>query len=303
MMFNKPHNFFLGTVINVNDPLQKGRVQVRIYGVHSESTDDIPHADLPWADVMLPSTGGGSSGIGSTVSITRFSQVIGFFLDGANFQIPIVIGTIDKYERDEEKGLSEQPSPHDFTVPVKKPSDIDVFLTGATNLEKAWNWFRSTLGGSYSPVAVSGILGNLWIESYATINNNDLSPTQRQVGGGPGYGLAQWEIGTDRYNELRERSKGLDINKMFTQLRFITYELDTYSYFGKSRLVEARTPEEASDIFMIHYERPKKYKGPITKPRSLGGTGTDDIISAQYSSAIERRNAARDIYENFTTVR
>jgi len=230
-MYSQINHFFLGNVTNVNDPLKKGRVQVRIYGVHSDNITDIPHADLPWADVMLPSTGGGSSGIGSSVNITRNSQVIGFFMDGDNFQIPVIIGVIDKYERDYEKDLSFIPSSNDFKFPTKKPDDVDVFLYGSTNIEKAWNWFRGEIGGSYSQVATAGILGNLWIESFAVRNNNDLNPAARQVGGGPGFGLAQWEIGGERYEELKERSKELDINKMFTQLRFITYELDIDTSF------------------------------------------------------------------------
>ena len=56
--------WFIGRVISVNDPLKLGRVQVRIYGIHPESTGDVSTGDLPWASVSVPITEGGSSGIG-----------------------------------------------------------------------------------------------------------------------------------------------------------------------------------------------------------------------------------------------
>ena len=295
---------FYGKVINVNDPLQLGRVQVRIYGIHTENEIDIPTKALPWASVVLPTTEGGVSGIGLNSGLKPFSTVYGVFADGDNAQQPLILGSVPNYQRDplmRETKFNFDIGTHEFRVPTKKPSNPDDFLTGTTNLEKAWNWFRGSLGGEYSKVATAGILGNLWIESFATNNNNDLNPSAEQLEGGPGRGIAQWEIGSERYEEFTTTSAGLPITSMMAQLRFISYELDKYSYFGKAKLVQSRTPEEASDIFMVYYERPKNYKGPVPKPRSLGGTGPNDYLPLQYSSAIERRNISREIYNNFTS--
>jgi len=302
---------FYGKVINVNDPLQLGRVQVRIYGVHTENEVDIPTKALPWASVVLPTTEGGVSGIGLNSGLKPFSTVYGVFADGENAQEPLVLGSVPSYQRDplmKDTSFNFNIGTHDFRVPTRKPDnlktpdDIDEqLLIGDSNIEKAWNWFRSKDGGEYSTVSTAGIIGNLWVESFASINNNDLNPSAIQGGGGPGRYLAQWEIGSDRYNELEERSAGIPITSMYAQLRFISYELDKYPYFGKARLVQARTPEEASDIFMVLYERPKNYNGPLPKPRSLGGTGPDDYIPLRYSSAIERRETSRDIFNNFTS--
>lgn len=300
---------FYGKVINVNDPLQLGRVQVRIYGVHTENEVDIPTKALPWASVIIPTTEGGVSGIGLNSGLKPFSTVYGVFADGDNAQQPLILGSVPGYQRDpsmRETKFDFNIGTHDFKIPTEKPKNlksptaIDDTLIGSTNLEKAWNWFRSKDGGEYSKISTAGILGNLWIESAGN-QNGDLNPTQEQIGGGPGYGLAQWEIGSERYNELETRDSGYPIQTMFVQLRFISYELDKYPYFGKARLVQARTPEEASDIFMVLYERPKNYNGPIPKPRSLGGTGPDDYIPLKYSSAIERRETSRDIFNNFTS--
>ena len=40
--------WFVGSVKSLNDPLELGRVKVRIFGVHSENTDDVPEGDLPF---------------------------------------------------------------------------------------------------------------------------------------------------------------------------------------------------------------------------------------------------------------
>ncbi|MAE54657.1 MAG: phage tail protein, partial [Porticoccaceae bacterium] len=57
--------WFVGTVVDVNDPLKLDRVRVRIHGVHSSNTVDIPNQDLPWAQVNIPVTEDGSSGLGA----------------------------------------------------------------------------------------------------------------------------------------------------------------------------------------------------------------------------------------------
>ena len=74
--------WFVGRVISVNDPMELGRVRVRIFGIHSGSIEDIPEADLPWAQTAIPVTEGGSSGLGANVGIKEQAQVFGIFLDG-----------------------------------------------------------------------------------------------------------------------------------------------------------------------------------------------------------------------------
>jgi len=295
---------FFGRVVNVNDPLELGRVQVRIFGIHSESEDDIKTSDLPWAMCLLPSTEAGVSGIGLSTGIKPFSLVYGYFLDGDNAQEPMVLGSVPNYQRDPElRKLNDKDNPNDFKVsPIPKPTNPDDLLYGTTNTEKAWHWFKSEMGGSYSPPAIAGILGNLYVESYASLNNNDLDPTRKQIDG-PGFGLAQWTTypppKDDRYKLLIERSGSLPIDSMYAQLKFITYELNKNAGYGKADLLLARTPEQASDVFMIYYERPEHFTAPIPKPVSLGGPGGDWVPNI-YPSAKARRKASRNIFNNFS---
>lgn len=89
--------WFTAIVIDARPPEGEGLegyVRVRIHGVHSPSLLDIPEADLPWAQVLIPTTEGGNSGLGSTPRIEAGSLVIGLFMDGQYSQVPVVLGSL-----------------------------------------------------------------------------------------------------------------------------------------------------------------------------------------------------------------
>lgn len=87
--------WFIGTVLNVyDDPRQEGRVQIMIHGIHSDDETDIPSGDYPWAQVLLPTTEGGSSGIGQGPGLLESAKVFGIFLDGKESQMPLVLGSL-----------------------------------------------------------------------------------------------------------------------------------------------------------------------------------------------------------------
>lgn len=90
--------WFVGTVANNLDPQELGRVQVRIYGIHSKAESDLPLADLPWASCVVPTTEGGTSGIGRMPQLQPGAQVVGFFLDGKLSQVPLIVGSIPRIE-------------------------------------------------------------------------------------------------------------------------------------------------------------------------------------------------------------
>ena len=63
------HNGFLwfcGVVEDRQDPQKAGRVKVRALGHHTASLIELPTSDLPWAQLMLPSTSAGISGLGQS---------------------------------------------------------------------------------------------------------------------------------------------------------------------------------------------------------------------------------------------
>ena len=90
--------WFIGDIKSINDPLQLGRAQVRIYGIHVGSQNDIPDADLPWAQPLMPITEGGTNGLGNNLGIQVGARVFGVFLDGEHSQNPLILGSPPKYE-------------------------------------------------------------------------------------------------------------------------------------------------------------------------------------------------------------
>ena len=101
--------WFIGVVEDRQDPYLIGRVRVRCFGHHTGNKTELPTEDLPWAQVMLPVTSAGISGIGqSPIGLVEGSHVFGFFRDGEARQEPIVMGSMPGYPGelgDTEKGF------------------------------------------------------------------------------------------------------------------------------------------------------------------------------------------------------
>lgn len=81
--------WWVGIVENRVDPLAIGRCQVRIFGWHSEKTSELPTSSLPWAQPVIPVTTPNSS---STARVGDW--VVGFFMDGEDAQMPIILGIL-----------------------------------------------------------------------------------------------------------------------------------------------------------------------------------------------------------------
>ena len=88
-------NWFVGVVEDRSDPKSLGRLRVRCLGYHTEDLVKLPTADLPWAHVMNPITSATVSGLGQTpLGAVEGSWVVGFFQDGEDAQMPVIIGTL-----------------------------------------------------------------------------------------------------------------------------------------------------------------------------------------------------------------
>lgn len=73
------------------------RFKVRILGYHPYSKADLPDEDLPWAGCLLPATSGtGASNLAQSVKYRPGDVVVGFFMDGDNAQIPMIMGAFGR---------------------------------------------------------------------------------------------------------------------------------------------------------------------------------------------------------------
>lgn len=92
--------WWFGEVVNNRDPMQLGRVRVRVMGYYTGTNDkfkdEMPDDDLPWAVVLQPTTqaGVGSAGLSASGNLQQGSMVMGFFLDGQEAQSPVVMGVV-----------------------------------------------------------------------------------------------------------------------------------------------------------------------------------------------------------------
>jgi uncharacterized protein YoxC len=71
------------------------RYKVRIIGLHDKEEETIPSDQLPWAQVMYPITaGGGQTNAAQTPNLRQGNFVFGFFLDGQDQQVPVIMGVL-----------------------------------------------------------------------------------------------------------------------------------------------------------------------------------------------------------------
>jgi hypothetical protein len=81
--------WFVGVVEDRIDPLGLGRCKLRIFGWHTDNTAELPTKDLPWAHPMYPINNSKS------FSSPRLGDwVVGFFMDVASGQAPVMMGVL-----------------------------------------------------------------------------------------------------------------------------------------------------------------------------------------------------------------
>ena len=107
-----PQKRFWGIQYNKDPDAWGNRIKVRIMGYHPPNRTELKDSDLPWAQVMLPtSTGSGKSGRAKPVRISPGDVVFGFFLDGDDAQQPIIMGVLGHSKYSVPKINKKNPAP------------------------------------------------------------------------------------------------------------------------------------------------------------------------------------------------
>ena len=81
------------------------RYKVRIMGLHDAGESVIPSNQLPWCQVMYSVWGGGQGGSFQTPGIKEGMFVFGFFLDGTDEQVPVIMGVLGNNAKTVIKGI------------------------------------------------------------------------------------------------------------------------------------------------------------------------------------------------------
>lgn len=256
--------WFIGRVVDNNDPLRLGRVRINILGIHDNIADA---GDLPWASMVLPTTEGGVS-TGFPPSLDLGAQVFGIFLDGVQSQLPLVIGSIPHqlpdYSQTESGVNGGLYNSREFvnTQPGVYAGEDEPIGSANESAEIAYNYFRSV---NYSDAVSRGIIGNIIVESGnfdpTVVRFDRMGDTNTSY---PARGICQWRA--DRWNgpdglETWATRNNLNPRNLTTQLRFVKFELDNFAYLGKQELFNCTTPEQAAVTFMRKFERPANEGG------------------------------------------
>ena len=186
--------WFIGRIIDDQDPDERGRFQVRIHGVHSTEVEDLY---LPWAETVLPTTEGGVSGIGRIAQMKKSALVFGFFLDGAQSQHPVIMGSMSHVEMPsttQVRGAAEG-----GRIDLLDPRSIgkegvlisqqqrQMARNGTANIRELRVLAMDILVSNGLPVkSAAGVCGNLEIESNFDPKAELLTQYEHSLG------IAQW---------------------------------------------------------------------------------------------------------------
>ena len=91
--------WWIGEVEDNEDPLQIGRVKCRVLNYYTTpkggTATELKTEDLPWATVLQPTDQAGSWGLGKSSGwLQPGAIVMGFFMDGQDAQMPLVMGVM-----------------------------------------------------------------------------------------------------------------------------------------------------------------------------------------------------------------
>ena len=110
------------------------RYKVRIIGLHDQDDETLTSEELPWAQVMYPITaGGGQQASYQTPNLRQGNFVFGFFLDGSDMQVPVIMGVLGNNAKttlrktnvlnyEGASGFQENERPHRSEVNAPDPS-------------------------------------------------------------------------------------------------------------------------------------------------------------------------------------
>jgi len=241
--------WFIATVVDNAAPDGfEGRFKIRVHGLHSQSTVDIPESDLPWAQCVLPTTEGGVSGIGKMPQLMPNALVFGMFMDGKHSQTPLILGSIPHVEFPTQVQLGQQaedigvPSPEGFfkrIVEAVKPKEVDIENENSGNinnlvkLARQQTAIRFFLNIGYTLKQSVGIVACLSHASGMRTGENRQS-----------RGLAQYS--RTRFTDLKRFDNNfLTFN---TQIAFIVFELRGTQKVANIRILQSERLEGEKGI-------------------------------------------------------
>ncbi len=270
-MFNQTQEYygddfrwFVATVINSTPPFGfEGRVRIRVHGIHNPSTGEIGESDLPWAQVMIPLTEGGSSGHGRVPQVLPGALVYGFFLDAKFSQLPIILGSVSKieYPTDVQAKLSNEQELSVFKTRLNKREqnveepEIENDTSEKKDVNEALRRSQAMkffIDNGYSIPQAAGIVAGLQESSkFVSFQEDDTSDRR---------GIASWKSNSPRYGNLIKFAGQFEPKGSYQhfsiQLQYVLFELRTTQTIANSKLLRTnkiKGSDGSAQIFLKYY--------------------------------------------------
>lgn len=224
----------IGVVEDIQDPLNQGRVRVRIHGLHTFDTNTLAIHQLPWSHVAIAANNAGTSGVGQTpTGLVEGSFVFGVFLDGEDKQDFLVTNALTGTDI-----ITNRQGQNLFNITES--------LYGDSNSERMYSYFREVL--RFTEEEAAGALGAV----AQFMGTYDLSNVDIDHGEGR-YGLGNWnETDTAELRSFASASRN-NFEEFDTQLLFLGNRLqhsDSWPNYSEAGLqLGAFDASQASDSF------------------------------------------------------
>ena len=168
----KFYGMYRGVVEDNSDPDKRGRVQVRVWGVHSEDKTLLPVTSLPWAEAATDLLQGGVAGKGRFVLPLIGSQVWVFFENG-DHMAPIYFASCSNYQTDPNYGMDPAQGFHAGSEPsVVNEADWNRLARDNDDVTS----ISTRSAGRTTDVSIAG--GGSWdepsVESYTNYPNRNV---------------------------------------------------------------------------------------------------------------------------------
>ena len=131
--------FYRGVIEDNNDPDKLGRVKVRVFGIHSDSEEDISTNDLPWSEVAYSLSFGNISGVGIS-SIPKQGSWVWCFCDKDIDNFVVFASCVGIHKEKESGAFCDKDSKYPLDDRLNEP-DINRLARGEkvseTEIEKS----------------------------------------------------------------------------------------------------------------------------------------------------------------------
>lgn len=115
--------WWFGVVEDRDDPQKLGRVKVRVHNFHGDKIKT-PTADLQWAFIIMQPTSASYQKTGlSPTGLMVGSTVVGFFADGGEGQMPMILGSLPGIQ-------DKDPAKHDVTLLARETNPLNKNTVG-----------------------------------------------------------------------------------------------------------------------------------------------------------------------------